>query len=283
MLGNAKGKATAFTHFGLPKENLSLFLETTKPITDSVFILIQFQYPNFYSLGKRMAKLFDGSIVGDAENAVDFITNILQASTEYSMIGKSLDGTILLWNEGARRLYGYEPEEVVGKTNSAMLHTAEDIAAGRPKEIMQAALRDGKWEGTLKRQRKNGEYFTARVVITPRRDVAGNPIGYLLISKDISAEIHLTEQLQATQFYTRSLIESSIDALMTTDSLGIITDVNQQMAALTGYTREELIGTPFADYFAEPDRALEGVRETFTKGIVTDYVLTLSTRKGQKL
>ncbi|HXA15806.1 MAG TPA: ATP-binding protein [Thermoanaerobaculia bacterium] len=57
--------------------------------------------------------LFDPTMVTTAEEAVDFIGNILESSTEYSIIGKDLDGRILLWNEGARRLYGYEPEEVV--------------------------------------------------------------------------------------------------------------------------------------------------------------------------
>lgn len=50
----------------------------------------------------------------------------------HSIIGKDLEGEILLWNEGARRLYGYEPEEVVGKANSLILHTAEDVEGGRP-------------------------------------------------------------------------------------------------------------------------------------------------------
>ncbi len=62
---------------------------------------------------------------------------------------------------------------------------------------MEIALRDGKWEGTLGRVRKNGDRFTARVVITPRRDANGKSIGFLLISKDISDEIRLTEELQA--------------------------------------------------------------------------------------
>lgn len=48
--------------------------------------------------------LFDNSIVGNAEQALDFIGNVLESSTEYSVIGKDLDGKILLWNEGARRL-----------------------------------------------------------------------------------------------------------------------------------------------------------------------------------
>src|SRR5690348_4546695 len=172
------------------------------------------------------AKPFDSTILADAAGALDFITSVLEASTEYSVIGKSLDGTILLWNEGARRLYGYEPEEVVGKANSAMLHVPEDVKAGKPQQILDAALATGKWEGTIQRLRKSGQRFTARVVITPRRDANGKAIGFLLISKDISEEIRLTDQLQATQFYTRSLIESNIDALMTTDPLGVITDVN---------------------------------------------------------
>src|SRR5579871_2406446 len=113
------------------------------------------------------AQLFDSSIVRTAQEALDFIGNILVSSTEYSVIGKDLDGKILLWNEGARRLYGYEPEEVVGRANSQILHVPEDVKSGRHKEIVQAALRDGKWEGTLLRVRKNGERFTARVVITP--------------------------------------------------------------------------------------------------------------------
>gem|GEM_PF-145188 len=226
------------------------------------------------------AKLFDSAIVSNARQAVDFITNILESSTEYSVIGKDLDGKILLWNEGARRLYGYEPEEVVGKANSSILHTEEDVNSGKPREILEAALHNGKWEGTITRRRKNGEHFTARVVITPRRDSLGRAIGYLLISKDISDEIRLTEQLKSTQFYTRSLIESNIDALMTTDPLGIISDVNKQMVTLTGYSRDELIGSPFKNYFTDPQLAEEGIKLVLREGKVTNYELTALSKTG---
>ena len=229
----------------------------------------------------RKTKLFDNAIVGNAQEAVDFIANILESSTEYSIIGKDLEGKILLWNEGARRLYGYEPEEVVGRANSSILHVSQDVESGKPKQLIDAALRDGKWEGTIHRRRKNGEQFTARVVITPRRDSTGKAIGFLLISKDISDEIRLTEQLKATQFYTRSLIESNIDALMTTDPLGIITDVNQQMEALTGYTREDLIGAAFKKFFTDPARAEEGIRLVLREGKVTNYELTARSKDNR--
>ncbi len=169
---------------------------------------------------REKAKLFDGSIVGTAQQAVDFITNILESSTEYSVIAKDITGKIVLWNEGARRLYGYEPDEVVGKANSSILHPPQDVKAGVPERIMRAALEQGKWEGTLTRRRRNGEQFPARVVITPRRDVSGTAVGFLLISKDISDEIRLTE-------YARSLIEASLDPLVTISTEGKITDVNE--------------------------------------------------------
>ena len=228
------------------------------------------------------SKLFDKSVVGTAQKAVDFITNILESSTQYSIIAKDLDGKIVLWNEGARLLYGYAPGEVVGKANSEILHTPEDIAVGRPRELLDHSLSEGKWEGTLVRVRKDGSRFTARVVITPRQDLSGKPIGFLLISKDITEEIRLTEELKATQFYTRSLIESNIDALMTTGPDGIITDVNKQMEELTGCSRQELIGSPFKQYFTDPQRAEEGIKLVLREGRVTNYELTAMAKNGRK-
>ena len=219
-------------------------------------------------LNNEKPKLFDSSIVSTAQQAVDFITNILESSTEYSVIAKDLEGKILLWNEGARHLYGYEPGEVVGRANSSILHVPEDVAAGVPSQIMRTALEKGKWEGTLSRQRKNGETFTARLVITPRHDPSGNPTGFLLISKDISDEIRLTQ-------YARSLIEASVDPLVTISPEGKITDVNEATIKVTGASREKLTGADFANYFTEPEKAREGYQRVFSEGLVTDYPLTI--------
>lgn len=224
-------------------------------------------------------KLFD-STIGDAEAAA-FIANILQSSTEYSIIGLDLDGKILLWNEGARQLYGYEPEEAIA-ASATMLHAPADVASGKVEEIIAVALRENKWEGTLNQIRKNGQRFIARIVITPRRDSNNQTIGYLLISKDVSDEIRLTEEFQTTQFYTRSLIESNIDALMTTDPLGVITDVNRQMEVLTGYSRQELIGSEFKQYFTDPNLAESGIRLVLQQERVTNYELTARARDGRE-
>src|ERR1700737_2538381 len=80
--------------------------------------------------GGGMQRFLDPALLADPLAAVTFIGNVLEASTEYSIIGEDLDGNIQHWNEGARRLYGYEPEDVIGKANSSILHTAEDVIVG---------------------------------------------------------------------------------------------------------------------------------------------------------
>ncbi len=132
-------------------------------------------------------------------------------------------------------------------------------------------------------------HIPAVVSVTALRDPQGGIIGYLLIGTDNTArkqveaeQQQLDQRLRDQQFYTRSLIESNIDALMTTDPRGIITDVNQQMEALTGCTRDELIGAPFKNYFTDPDRAEAGIKRALSGSKVTDYELTARTRDGKE-
>jgi len=127
------------------------------------------------------------------------------------------------------------------------------------------------------------------VSVTALRDAVDAIIGYLLIGTDNTARKLVEEEqkksdqrLRDQQFYTRSLIESNIDALMTTDPAGIITDVNKQMEALTGCTRDELIGAPFKSYFTDPDRAEAGIKRVLSEKSLTDYELTARDRHGKK-
>src|SRR3989304_1975480 len=84
---------------------------------------------------------------------------------------------------------------------------------------------------------------------------------------------------QASQ-YARSLIEASLDPLVTISPEGKITDVNEGSIKVTGVRREELIGTDFSTYFTEPEKAREGYQQVFAKGFVTDYPLTIRHRDG---
>jgi PAS domain S-box-containing protein len=91
----------------------------------------------------------------------------------------------------------------------------------------------------------------------------------------------LDQRLRDQQFYTRSLIESHIDALVITDPRGIITDANRQMEALTGCTRDELIGAPFKNHFTDPERAEAAIKLALRDARVTDYELTACDRQGK--
>ena len=137
--------------------------------------------------------------------------------------------------------------------------------------------------------RKDGSRFPAIVSVTALRDAQENIIGYLLIGTDNTArkqveeeQKRLDQRLRDQQFYTRSLIESNIDALMMADPLGIITDVNKQMEALTGCTRDELIGAPFKNYFTDPERAEAAIKLMLSQKKVTNYELTARSRDGKE-
>jgi PAS domain S-box-containing protein len=129
-----------------------------------------------------------------AEDDRRFLDNILESSTEYSIIAKDLDRRILSWNAGARRNYGYEAAEVVGRI-SDFLHDRSDIESGIIDRLHGEAFRTGKAEGRFLRRRKDGTTFPARVVITRRDDAKGHPVGYLLISKDVTQEEALAAEL----------------------------------------------------------------------------------------
>lgn len=128
----------------------------------------------------------------------DFLGGVIQSSTEYSIIAKDLDGNIVLWNEGARRLYGYRANEIIGRS-ADILHAPEDINLGLPQRIRHEALRDGKWEGVISRITKDSLRIVVRAVFTPRLDPSGTPIGFLLMSKDVTKEFHFREKIARTK------------------------------------------------------------------------------------
>jgi len=88
------------------------------------------------------------------------------------------------------------------------------------------------------------------------------------------------EQQHAASLYARNLIEASLDPLVTISSEGKIMDVNEATEAITGLTRENLIGTDFSDYFTEPDKARSGYRKVFSDGFVKDYLLSIRNISG---
>jgi PAS domain S-box-containing protein len=129
-------------------------------------------------------------------DTTQFLNNVLESSTEYSIIAADLDGGILIWNEGARRNYGYTSEEMVGRANLRVLHTSEDIDSGRVQALFDATLETGNASAVLERRRKSGTLFTAQLAMALRRDAVGTPTGYLMISSDISQRIRLEREVE---------------------------------------------------------------------------------------
>jgi len=224
-------------------------------------------------------------------------------SENFSSIATDEKGVIQLFNVGAERMLGYTASEVVDKITPADISDPLEVIA-RAKALsheLAAPITPGFEALAFKASRgiediyeltyirKDGSRFPAVVSVTALRDALGGIIGYLLIGTDntarkqVEAEQKLLDQrLRDQQFYTRSLIESNIDALMTTDPAGIITDVNKQMELLTGCTRDELIGAPFKNYFTDPDRAEAGITRVLNGSKVTDYELTARARDGKE-
>jgi PAS domain S-box-containing protein len=222
-------------------------------------------------------------------------------SANFSSIATDAKGVIQIFNVGAERMLGYTAAEVMNKITPAEISDPQELIVrakalsaelGTPitpgfEALVFKASRGIEDIYELTYFRKDGSRFPAVVSVTALRDAQGSIIGYLLIGTDNTARKQVEEErqkldqrLRDQQFYTRSLLESNIDALMTTDPRGIITDVNKQTEALTGCTRDELIGAPFKNYFTDSGRAETGINRVLSEGKVTNYELTARARDG---
>ncbi len=222
-------------------------------------------------------------------------------SANFSSIATDSKGVIQIFNVGAERMLGYtaldvmnkitpadisDPREVIARAEALSIELGTPITPGFEALVFKASRGiEDIYELTY--IRKDGSRFPAVVSVTALRDAQDDIIGYLLIGTDNTARKQIEEErkkldqrLRDQQFYTRSLIESNIDAIMTTDPQGIITDLNSQMSELTGCTRDELIGAPFKNYFTDSDRAEAGINRVLREGKVTNYELTARAREG---
>lgn len=178
-----------------------------------------------------------------ADEAAASAVDVIESATERSIVALDADGLVVLWNEGARRLYRHERSEILGRS-WALLYSEEDLRDGLPQQIMRVALATGKWEGLVKPAHDDGSALTARVVVTPRRGSPNRPGGFVLIASDITDEQGLAQDLGAAQSFARSLLESAPDAMVIINDVGEILLTNAETERQFGYARDELIGNP---------------------------------------
>ena len=231
------------------------------------------------------------------------LQNAIFNSANFSSIATDARGVIQIFNVGAERMLGYtaaevmnqitpadisDPQELIARAQALSVELGTSITPGFEALVFKASRGiEDIYELTY--IRKDGSRFPAVVSVTALRDAQEQIIGYLLIGTDNTARKQveaerqrLDQHLRDQQFYTRSLIESIVDSLITTDPDGTISDVNEQAEKLTGRSRDDLIGTPFKRYFTDPLRAQECIERVLTQKKVTNYELTAFAADGSQ-
>lgn len=212
-----------------------------------------------------------------AEEKIQIFANIVESSDD-AIITKSFDGTILSWNNGAERIYGYSADEITGKSISIL---ESDIFKGETKRLIEK-IKEGeriRHYETL-RLRKDNSLINVSITLSPVFDTSGELVAISTIARDITERKRAEEELKLANMYNRSLIEASLDPLVTIGPDGKINDVNYSTESITGYTRDELIGTDFSDYFTEPEKAREVYQQVFQDEKVFNYALEIKHLRG---
>jgi len=206
----------------------------------------------------------------EAHQQSERLAAIVQHSND-AIIAKTLDGIVTSWNPAAEKMYGYSSQEMVGASIDRL------SPQGRTDEItailarVKAGLEVSPFQ-TL-RARKDGTVFPVLLTVSPIRDAGGAVVGASTITQDMTTEKDAVDA-------ARSMIESSLDALVAISPEGLITDANEATVRATGIPRVELIGTAFSECFTEPEEANAIYQLVFEKGMAVDYPLTMCHRDG---
>jgi two-component system sensor histidine kinase/response regulator len=224
--------------------------------------------------------LYDITELSAVEAERDLLASIVRSAHD-AIISVSRDNRITSWNPAAEKLYGYSARDALGRgfelyvpsegLEQVRAAQAEVIATGRTAGFEQ------------RRRRRDGTSFDVWLVAFPTYDAAGNITGSAGIVRDITRQKQTEKELREAHGYTRGLIESSIDAMVVVGRDLRITDLNEQLARLTGLPRKALIGSRFDGYFTDPARAAAAVERTLAEGYVTNYDLVLHAASGKEI
>jgi PAS domain S-box-containing protein len=230
--------------------------------------------------GRQMTSMIVRDITGrkEAEKKLRESENEYRSLFENSLMAISQaqpGGGILRINNAYAALYGYPDTNTMlneVKENSKALYANPDDR----NKVLETLDKDGYMPPTeFELNRRNGEKFWALVTSRKVLDNSGKPVYLQAEHIDITAQKKLEKERYSASLYARTLLEASLDPLVTINVEGKITDVNLATEYVTGIKRKKLIGSDFSDYFTEPEKAREGYRKVFMKGQVKDYPLTM--------
>lgn len=207
--------------------------------------------------------------VTEQKQASQYARSLIEASLD-SLVTISLEGKITDVNEASTRATGVKREKLIGTDFSDYFTMPK-----KAREVYREVFAKGSVsDSPLILRHKSGKLIDVLFNGSVYKDIRGNVLGVVIVARDV------TEQEQASQ-YARSLIEASLDPLVTISLGGKITDLNEATANITGISHEKLVGTDFFDYFTEPQKAREVYQEVFAKGSVADSPLTLRHKNGK--
>ena len=179
---------------------------------------------------------------------------LVEGVVDYAIYMLDPDGIILNWNAGAKRIKGYEADEVVGR-HFSMFYSPEDREAGLPARSLETARNDGKFEAEGWRVRKDGSKFLASVVIDPLYE-ENELVGFAKITRDITERNQAADALSESERHFRLLVNGVIDyALYMLDPNGVVTNWNAGGQRIKGYRPEEIIGQHFSRFYSSADQA----------------------------
>ncbi len=171
-----------------------------------------------------------------------FLNSILDSATEYAIVALDYYGTIMEFNKGAEKLFGWKKQEVVPGENIGITILPEDRESGIQEVMSKRTRIEGVCELEMQRVRKDGQRFPALTTVTAIKDPSGKTTGFVEIIRDITVRKKLERELRETKEFLENIMESSVDGILTTDLKGIITYQNRAMEEMLGYQREEVLG-----------------------------------------
>lgn len=178
---------------------------------------------------------------------------VIEGVKDYGLFMLDPDGHVVSWNEGAKRIKGYEHDEIVGKHFSVFC-PEEDVMAGKPELQLKTAATEGRFEEEGWRVRKDGSRFWANVVITPTYDGVGRLRGFSEVCRDITETHRVQQQLRASEERFRLLVEGVKDyGLCMLDAGGHIVSWNEGARRMEGFEEEEVLGRHFSLFYPEED------------------------------
>ena len=204
---------------------------------------------------------------------------------DYAIFMLDGHGRVTTWNSGAERLKGYRADEIIG-TDFSVFYTEEERQAGHPQRVLEAALRDGRYEEENWRVRRDGSRLWASVIITAIRTESGTLIGFAKVTRDLSerrlaeaqreAERHEAERvLRESEERFRLLVDEVRDyAIFFLDLEGQVMTWNMGAERIKGYRADEIIGQSFVRFYVPEDLKADApgrlLRRATEQGVATD-------------